>query len=85
MKNKKDNNSKKPCKKQYKEKDVAKKDITMHMFSLDRPKLELDDKKIKAIKTIMDDPVLRYKDHAELKSLIEGYEAGKKTEKGDKK
>jgi len=53
--------------------------------SFEPPKLELTDKKIKAIKTIMDDPMLRYKDSSELKALIEGYEAAKDNKKGDKK
>jgi hypothetical protein len=70
-----------------KKKDNKKKpEISMNIFEFKSPELSLDDKKIKAIKTIMDDPCLRYKDNAELRALVEGYDAAKKTpKKGDKK
>lgn len=58
-------------------------EISMHMFSMKPLELELNDKKVKAIKTIMDDPILRFKESEELRALMEGYQAGKK--KGDKK
>ena len=89
MKNKKENN-KKPDKKANSsklEKSISKAaEMSMSMFEFKKPELSLDDKKIKAIKTIMDDPCLRYKDNSELKALVEGYDAAKKTpKKGDKK